>query len=400
MLVLVLVLVLAPGGARAAPDPTLDVVRRVARLHGVSVRRPIPTERVSVDAWPARLAAALGARPSRDRLALWARLGLVPEGLDLAALVRRLSQAAMVRYDPRTRHVLVRADAPDDVVARLLPAEVTRALLDQQLELGKWLDAPALSSDERLARRALVDGDALATALELGRLDDTVVAPAEALGREGAHVAPALEGAPRWLRAGAAFSQGAGAAYVRGLVRTKPWATVLQRMRPPPASTAEILHPDRATAPRRPQPGPVTQLADAGLEPRGEDTLGELGVRVFLEELGVPEPDATASAAGWSGDRVLGFAAKGRLPAVLWWTAWASEADANEAETALHQALDGAGERLCDEDTGEGFAIARKGDRVVVALGVPKDEAGAIAAAALEWPEAARKRGEPKKRRR
>ena len=75
----------------------------------------------------------------------------------------------------------------------------------------------------------------------------------------------------------------------------------------------------------------------------GEDTLGELILRIWLNEGGVSAAGAAAATAGWGGDRValLRGPARGALSVVLH-TEWDTAADADEfaaaATTAAGQA--------------------------------------------------------------
>jgi hypothetical protein len=108
----------------------------------------------------------------------------------------------------------------------------------------------------------------------------------------------------------------------------------------PPASTEQALHPER-----RREPFLAIDLAPLyGALPRScrilaENGMGELGISVLLRDLGGADVSPEAWE-GWNGDRFLAARCDGSR-AFVWITAWDSEADAAEFETA-YRAVAGA----------------------------------------------------------
>jgi hypothetical protein len=97
----------------------------------------------------------------------------------------------------------------------------------------------------------------------------------------------------------------------------------------PPATTEQVIHAERRRADFEVVDlAPLVAALPPGCESLGQNTLGELGVWVLLQDLGGAAISAAASE-GWDGDRYLAARCGERL-AFVWWTAWDSEADAVE----------------------------------------------------------------------
>src|SRR5262249_37801695 len=77
----------------------------------------------------------------------------------------------------------------------------------------------------------------------------------------------------------------------------------------------------------------------AGWHKSDEDTLGELGLRIILENTrGTASPDLTL-AAGWAGDRIV-MLRKGETVSVIWLLAFRDPDSASRFAAVYRQALD------------------------------------------------------------
>ncbi|MEA2614960.1 MAG: hypothetical protein QOE72_743 [Chloroflexota bacterium] len=229
-------------------------------------------------------------------------LQLVPRSVDLAAAARRSQAEGVVGlYEPPSRTLLVRGTAPTPFVREVLVHELTHALQDQ------WfgIDRPQLDSgvDERAqAFSALVEGDAV-------RIEDEYLASLPASQRVRARLerdaATGVGGeTPAPLAAIVHFPYTAGATFVRALATVRGQAGVDAAFRTPPATSAEILEPQRflggtAAAVHVATPAAAGPVIDRGV-------LGELGLRLLLEHAAatgaIRSADAEAAAAVWHGD--------------------------------------------------------------------------------------------------
>lgn len=285
-------------------------------------------------------------------------LGLLSEGVDLEALITAvLSEQVIGYYDPDAKRLVVR----DDVMRRLgrigvagldetrvvLVHELVHALQDQHLELGARVDDD-WDSDPETAYRSVVEGDATLAMigyaaaqsnrpLELitqSRAALEAIAAAESQSRGGA-----LDRAPAILRVSLIAPYLRGLNFVATLHGEGGWEAVNGAHRRLPASTEQVLHPEKYVTRELPDHVALPAFATlerAGYEELSEDTLGELELGVYLGQRAPSGVDELA-AAGWSGDRLRAYRHRGSRAAIVWWTVWDDEGEARQAEAAARR---------------------------------------------------------------
>jgi hypothetical protein len=276
-------------------------------------------------------------------------LGLIPAGSSLRALVLDLESGQVAGYySPEAKQLFVvsRAGGIGPTQRLTYAHEFTHQLQDQHFDLGS-LDLDATDQGDRsLARLSLVEGDAVSaqttwmttelTADELGQVVTDSLDPAGLA---------ALNRAPKILQETAFFPYQAGAAYVAGLIATGGYDAVNAAFTDPPASTEQVIHPEKYAAHEVPiDVKPAADLASklgSGWSELARDTLGELTLRVWLNTGGVANADAATATAGWGGDRLVLFGGSGGATAVAIETAWDTAADATEFAAAATRALAG-----------------------------------------------------------
>ncbi len=273
--------------------------------------------------------------------ALYKHLLLMPEDVSLEQLYLDLltSQVAGL-YDDDDKHMyVVTSDGDIGPAEEITYAhEFTHALQDQQFVLKQLMGEDFDQSDRSMARATLVEGDATLlmslwaqqnlTAAELGEVASTTDPASQAvLDRMPAILKdpllfPYTQGLTLALTA---FTQGGGFAGVDALYAN------------PPASTEQVLHPEKYEAAEAPVdvvfPSDLAARLGDGWKVSMEDTIGELLLGIVLKEGG-----ATATgdaAAGWGGDRIALIEGPGGEVAVVMDTAWDTSADADEFAAAL-----------------------------------------------------------------
>jgi hypothetical protein len=314
---------LATAGASGAEVGRLPGVRQeaarllaeLARVRGLSAPGPLPPIVVRTREERRRFVAGELARklsPARieaERRALVA-WRLVPAGFDVAGFLADLvAEQAAAYYDPGPKVLTLANWLPADLREDALAHELVHVLQDRLVGLDRFLGGPPGHSDAALARRALVEGEAVALALELrlrregrelARLPD-VAAHQRAIVASPA--GPVLARAPRFLRASLVFPYAEGLGFVHRFRQRHPWAALSDVYRDPPPSSAQIVHPERYLE-RREDPRPIV-LPDLGrvlgpdARPVAEDGLGEFGLREVLDAAAIDG----APADGWAGDR-------------------------------------------------------------------------------------------------
>lgn len=337
-------LVLAGAAVAAEPDAsTIDALRRqIGAVRGIGVA---PVEFRSMD--PAAAVAyqrqVYGHMMTDDD---WLHQGMVLEALGLLDDGRRYQDVVlgMVEfgvsgfYDPLA-DVFVAVARPGDDLALILGHELVHALQDQAFDLGPYLAPGVMSTDTSLAFGALMEGDATFTERwvsqgRAGRRASLRGVPWQLWPDEPAPPVP--DSLPVGLVELQMFQYTVGSAFVQHLQTQGGWAAVNRAYRELPASTEQVLHPERH---RRDLPTRV-DLPTAGLDGivpglRGvvADTVGELTLVTMLRGSGAPDPLGAAD--GWDGDRLVVLEGPDGHPVLAWRIVWDSEADATVARDAL-----------------------------------------------------------------
>ncbi len=403
------------GGAQGPADHIQDLIgkvdalaKEVATLRGLRVRKPIQKEVVTPSALGERLA-RLANEPKAQRITAaedfgYSRWGLVAPNTDYAQLVLALrGDQILGYYDPDTKRLTMVLQPVTDVNAAelVLAHEIEHALQDQAFDLKKFEDVPETEGDAKRARRALVEGDALATMVELmlqrrGSIapwsdPDVTTALEKSMSVPGK--GDSLDLAPLAVREAMMFPYQAGLSFVAALRRRQPWSAVDAAFAKPPKSTEQILHPERYQAGDNPIPvdiAPSTALAAWQI---GQATVwGELGFTLFLRTHGVDSAQAAIAGEGWGGDRVLSLIRPNDVRPErgigIARFEWDSEPDAIEAAEAAEKAFDNAIagatiEHAYDRTRWLGIDgtiswIERKGPSLIMVLGVPAWMAGSL----------------------
>lgn len=287
-------------------------------------------------------------------------------------------------YDPGSKRIYVGNWVPfeTDRAARLKDA--AEAVLDRRFGLaarpsprGPPPSREAIdgNGDALWARMAVFEGDATVQTLER-MAPDGAMTPTRALAGEMEDVRAAIEnddrGSARLELARRLFVVLDGTAFVARVRARAPWSAVNDLWEHPPASTEQILHPDKYERRQPPDdvgarlPNRMGAGASTG-EAVYSDTLGELGVRAFLQRA-VGRYRAERAAAGWGGDRVRlirgpesgdGVAAE----FVVWATTWDSALDAQDFAEQADIALGSLAGAPLSEVTRPGRRHVRGGPR-------------------------------------
>lgn len=326
------------SGLEAVRPPRFAVVGR-DRLRGFlteSFRTDLPPER----------AEAL--------TAVYARLGLVPDTLDLTATLLALyTEQVAGYYDPASDTLFVLRRVPRAQLKIVLLHELVHALQDQYVNLDSLVHSLRGDNDRSSAAQAAIEGQATLAMvlwqlrLTTGRDVDLSVLPD--LGAllsnpnlaEGGELESlaALRAAPRFLQASLVFPYAGGLSLIQQLWEERPG-------RPPPFgrflphSTEQVLHPGRLLSSPPDEPARIRFPAS----PEGEwkevlsDDLGEFETRVFLQEQLGDSTTASLAAEGWDGDRYrLLQGPPGEV--LVWVTAWDTRTDAMEFAGSARRAL-------------------------------------------------------------
>jgi hypothetical protein len=321
---------------------------------------------------------------------VYAALGLLAPDLDVRALLLRLMGEQVVGYyDAEAKHLVVRDDVMlafargDDANAEegsdlseariVLVHELVHALQDQHLKLSEHIKAER-DTDADNAFHALVEGDA--TLAMIGYALEREQIPLASLTSNPAKVkifseqvqrsplaGTELEQAPAIVRVPLLSAYVDGLAFCASLHGAGGFAAIDRAHAQPPVSSEQVLHPERfahADMPETLALPELPELAAAGYELVREDTLGELEIGVYFGQ-GSREVDAKRAADGWDGDRLRVYRSRHQPPAVVWLSAWDSERDAQEAESAAARVATHTGTPAADR-----WQVVRNGKRLLI----------------------------------
>ena len=342
----------------------------LARRSGLELKEPVRLEKRTraelVRYLRHKLDEELPEQEARRTVASYALLGLVPDTLDLRALLLGLyTEQVAGFYEPDSTALFILDDQPASVLQPLLVHELVHAVQDQSADLEALTD-PAVGNDQGTAAQAAIEGHATLVMLEYlseqmrGSPVDLAKTPNLAAnlrpaleGLQGQF--PALAGAPPVIRLSLLFPYVEGAGFVQDLWsrsgRVAPFGPHL------PRSTEQVLTRDLGDAPVQ------LSLAVASARTVHQDDLGRLETGIFSDtHLGAGQDGL---AAGWGGDRF----ALVELPGGGLGLAWAVVWDDTASRDAWLAALSGHLERLPPPATLEAVEVGgRPGSLLRVGL--------------------------------
>jgi len=264
-------------------------------------------------------------------------MGMLDDAADLQSMLLDIyGEQVLGFYDPELGEMVV-PSAPDGfspLQRTVVFHELTHALTDQHFDYADVLDARAEvgTADEFAAGLAVVEGDATYQQfLFLEALDplDAVDAALEALGADTS----ALDAAPEWVALDLAFPYEQGLVFTNQLIEEGGLKAVDEAYQDLPTTTEQILEPRKYL--RREEPGAIApmQVTLGGWEAFRNDSFGEWGVRLLLNDTVTPGM-VTQAASGWDNDtyRLL---LNGSDIAIAWHYVAESEQDAEDLVNAL-----------------------------------------------------------------
>lgn len=343
----------APAVGQSDTEELAAVQREVAALRELAFSADVDAETIGRDELRDRLISELRTTGLAEELQRSSRalaaLGLVPEGTRIVPLLVQGSTVGIAGlYDPETDELLLigRDDGELGSFEEYVAAhEFVHALQDQRLGLDQlFAERLIAQGDADLAVSALIEGDA--TLVEQAYLEDHAEL---LLGLVGATIdvvrgGLALEGAPPVYAHAGLFPYQQGAVFVRALRDAGGWEAVNDAYADPPASTEQVLHPEKYFD--RDEPTALELPAAGALgtdwETVYEDTLGELQTAVLLAgqrdaaDFGPLPAGARDAAAGWDGDRFALWSA-GDDEVLVWRSVWDDRAEAAAFVEALRE---------------------------------------------------------------
>lgn len=384
------------------------IERGLTALRGLQFAAAVPMEVKSPDELRRYLQDELDRQYSPKEIhglqRVYERLGLLPKNVDLGEALLKLYTAQIAGfYDPHAGKLfLVPSGMPDagwmvnalqfvlrrDLVNEMLLAhELTHALQDQHF--GTLAVAEDPSNDDRsLAIHAVLEGDATLAgfAYALGGLpESSLLELVQRLDAIPTELEAMLPDTPAVLRDSLVFQYSAGARFVALAYLRAGWPGVNALLAHPPTSTEQVLWPEKFFI----RPDSPTDVHVGGLEDYRssstwsqieENTLGALTVQILAAGF-FDRDHAEKMALGWDGDRLVAFE-RGSDLHLYWMSIWDSATDASEFFETESQILERkypAAIRKIEAERvsaagDDPYRLERRGDRVLLILGLPADE--------------------------
>ncbi len=316
----------APGApsAQQLVDSLRPAVERAAALRFRTPPRVAMRSREQVRAYlAAKLDAELPESRARGMEAAYRLFGLLPDSVRLRPLLLDLlSEQVVGYYDADSAMLFAVNGSPREQLRLVMAHEMVHALQGQYLPLDSIFHD--LHSNDRLtAAQAILEGQATYASIgiyappgkDLSHDDDFWSLYGDQV-REQQAAMPVFARAPLVVREGLIFPYVAGAEFMHWWVSKSGHADTLPYGPRMPASTEQVLHPDRYARGDRPvEIAFDSAAADSVLH---DDVLGEMELRVLVaQDAGVAQP-SDLTALGWGGDRYRVVATPAG-PALVWY---------------------------------------------------------------------------------
>ena len=359
-----------------------ELIRAAESVRQLRLRRPVDIEIEDGEAIAKSLHEQIEEEEIERARIVYGALGLLDTDADLRSMFAGvLGEQVIGYYDPRSGRLVIREDIMSGLTgsfgseqtqeARLvLVHELVHALQDQRLGLGESYQEER-TADADNAFRAVVEGDATLAMLAHALRQQGIPLSAARAGIEqmGSLVdlnalvrGEKLDESPAILRVTLVAPYLRGLQFIAAVQGRGGWPAVNNAHRRPPVSTEQVLHPNKYFAR---EPAEAISVEDsapvlrAGFARAAEDTLGELEIGVYLGQRRQSGTNETA-AAGWAGDHLVVYVRNGAA-AVVWWTTWDTEQDADEAYRAARSVA----------PRGSASRVERKGRAVLIVRGMP-----------------------------
>jgi len=341
-----------------------EAVPAIENAIGLKFKRPPKVESRSKaqvrEFVTAQITDSAAARTFNGITAVYKRLGMLPDTLDLRKfLVDLLEEQIVGYYDPKTKVLYVVDDAAKEVVGITLTHELVHALQDQYISLDSTQKIEG-QNDRQSAAQAVFEGQAVyeqISAMLGGSSDLSISLPGgwdrvRDMIRENQSSMPVFAAAPLVIQETLIFPYLSGAEFIRNFKYRNPGKSVYTDM---PVSTEQVLHPS-AYFSRRDAPTSITLPPLRGVTGTYENSLGEFETRLFLFQHLDDQNNAVQGATGWDGDRYALFNANGG-EGIAWVSVWDSQADASEFYDLLGRVVANRYETSSDAPSG---SLARR----------------------------------------
>jgi hypothetical protein len=356
----------APKESPATPGPVPSAIQQVEQqvqqVRGLRYLHPVAVDAVTHDQLVGGLVAPFdhdfpaGLLARRTRV--WQLVGVIPPDVGLRDAYREfLSGQVIGYYDPTSGQLVFLGTTDPTATERLtLAHELTHADDDQHFDLTRLNPLENRCQDEALmAATGAVEGSAQFFSFSVAR---EFFSPADliSLGLGGGG-GGSLAGIPPFVQTLALWPYLDGLNFITALDARGGLAAVNQALQEFPASTEQVMHPDRYPS-DTPVPVDVPDFGPS-LGPGWRDLdvmqVGEEWLKALLA-LRLPDADAATGAAGWGGGLYRAWT-DGPHVAVVLSTQWDTATDADQFAAAIGRWLRADHSTAVERPPGDGSPV-------------------------------------------
>lgn len=370
---------------------TLAVLKETSEIRELSIVRPVKSGAQTRTEIERMIIRNLDEQTTPQEMhaseAALKKLGLVAPGFRYREFViKLLTEQVAGYYDTKTQQFYLADWIELEGQKPVMAHELTHALQDQHFNLQRFENWPKGDSDAELAAHALIEGDAtLAMTLYMARNPMVALAFMRSLGTT-INSSEQFKQAPRALRESLVFPYEQGSEWATRVYRQGGWAMVSEAYKQLPASTEQILHPEKYFAREAPVKVFLPELRATlgpGWRKLDTDVNGEWSYYLILDQFLANVAESKRAAAGWAGDRyALYEETRGGKLLMVQLTTWDTEDDAREffdayAKRTQRRYTDAAADTTNDAElqswrTNEDRVIQQlRGNRVLIIEGIP-----------------------------
>ncbi|MFP5264617.1 MAG: hypothetical protein ACLGJB_22245 [Blastocatellia bacterium] len=403
-----------------ALNATDEILKTVSRLRELTIKHMVKAGFKSKDEIEASVIRDLDANTPPEEFdatqKTLVKLGLVRKDFRLRDfIVKLLREQVAGYYEPKTKEFYLAAWLPLSDQKKVIAHELVHALQDQHFNLRRFERWPKGDSDAELALHALVEGEATLVMIQYDfeqqgmRLDMTKLGPLtdrllEGDTNEDDPKYPVLSSAPNVMRENLQFPYVYGAGFAQAVLKHLSWQGLDRAYEYLPASTEQIMHPERFLARDNPVKVDLPDLAAAfgqDWKQSAADVNGEFGYQVILGEF-IPKPAARRAATGWGGDRYALYENRADgAAALVEYTTWDSALEAKEFFDAYAERTEkrykvgraaeaGQGPRVYETAEGLASIELRDKDVLIVEGAQARDQLARVSARAWQSKKSAR----------
>jgi hypothetical protein len=274
------------------------LAEQLTKISGMPLRHPVPCDFISKekikDFLNQRVKDVAKPEDLRAEELTLKKFGLVPADFDLAKnTIELLTEQAAAFYDYDKKKLFITDTTSSETQEPVLAHEIAHAIADQTYNLAKFIKAGRKSDDGSTARLAVMEGQATwlmseLLARKMGQsLKDSpaLLAMMSGANETGAGQFPVFDNSPLYLRLTLIFPYTKGMLFQNAVYNRDGQKGFTEVFLKPPASTQQILHPEKyfsgvkPTEPALPQPN-----LPKGYKSLVGGSLGELEHTVMLEQ--------------------------------------------------------------------------------------------------------------------